>query len=84
VGGQYVNAVTIDKELRSRLNGLDQQVVLTDENGYPIGYFLPAQDYQRLMLHSLEIPLSTDEIERRRKNKGGRPLKEIWSNLRAE
>ena len=82
--GVNVDAVALDKELRSRLNGLDQQMVFTHENGNALGYFLPAQDYQRLVLNSIEIPLDKNEIERRRQNKAGSSLQEIWTRLGAK
>ena len=78
-----MNAITLDGELRARLNGLNQQMMITDENGTLVGFFLPAQDYQKLMLEALKIPLSDEEIERRRKETTGSPLVEIWQRLGA-
>ena len=34
-----MNTITLDSELRARLNGLDQQMILTDEKGTPLGFF---------------------------------------------
>jgi hypothetical protein len=79
-----VNAITLDNELRARLNGLDQQLMFTDENGNPVGFFLPAQDYRKLMLNSMQIPLSEEEIQKRRKEKTGSSLQEIWDRLGAK
>ena len=76
-----MNTITLDSELRARLNGLDQQMILTDEKGTPVGFFLPAHDYHKLMLGVLRIPLSEEEIERRRKEKTGSSLEEIWKRL---
>jgi hypothetical protein len=78
-----MNAITLDNELRSRLNGLDQEMMFTDERGTPIGFYLPANDYHKLVLHALKIPLSDEEIERRRKEKTGSSLDEIWKRLGA-
>ena len=79
-----MNAIALDSELRARLNGLDQQMMLTDENGTPVGFFLPVHDYRKLMLDALKIPLSAEEIERRRKEKTGSSLEEIWQRLGAK
>ena len=79
-----MNTVTLDNDLRARLNGLDQQMMFTDDKSQPIGYFLPAQDYMNLMLRSLSIPLSAEEIERRRKETTGSSLEDIWKRLGAK
>jgi len=79
-----VNTVTLDKDLRARLNGLDQQMMFTDDKGQPVGYFLPARDYLNLMLRCLTIPLSEEEIERRRKETAGGSLEDIWKRLGAK
>lgn len=79
-----MNAISLDRELRARLNGLDQQTMFTDENGTTVGFFLPAEDYHKLILDGLKIPLSDEEIERRRQEKTSSTLPEIWKRLGAK
>jgi hypothetical protein len=79
-----MNVIPVDSELRARLNGLNEHMVFTDENGQAVGFFVPAGEYRRLVLHSLEIPLSDQEIARRRQEKGGSSLQDIWSRMGAK
>jgi hypothetical protein len=78
---QTVNTIALDKDLQARWKGLDQQLLVTDDKGDPLGYFLPAQDYRNLMLRSLAIPLSAEEIARRRQETAGSSLEDIWKRL---
>ena len=34
-----MNAIMLDDELRAKLNGLNKQTMLTDEDGTPVGSF---------------------------------------------
>jgi hypothetical protein len=78
--------VTIDPELRAKLNGLNEQLEVCDENGHTLGHFLPADVYRKLFYHALatESPHSAEELERRHKLGGGRSLAEIWKSLGAK
>jgi hypothetical protein len=76
-----MTTITLDKETRARLNGLDEFTWILDENGNLLGVFLSPAMYRDLSCASLEIPLSEEEIERRRKETGGRSLAEIWKSL---
>jgi hypothetical protein len=44
-----MNTITLDPELRARLNGLDQQMEVRDEGGRVMGHFLPAGLYRELV-----------------------------------
>jgi hypothetical protein len=76
-----MSKLTIDAELRTKLNGLNQSIEFCEESGQVVGRFLPEEEYQKLLYAALEIPLPPEEIERRRKEKGGRPLAEFWREL---
>ena len=41
--------VIVDQSLRSKLNGLDEQVELCDESGRTMGHFLPDDLYRKLL-----------------------------------
>jgi hypothetical protein len=67
--GRIMAAITLDSELRSRLNGLNEQLEVRDENGVVVGHFLPTKAYMALM-YELERnrPVDPAEIERARED----------------
>jgi hypothetical protein len=73
--------VTIDNTLRSKLNGLDEQIELCDESGRTLGHFLPADTYARLIYDWVNAQVTDEELEQARQEPGGRPLEEIWKSL---
>jgi len=75
--------LTLDAELRSRLNGLDEQLEICDEAGRTVGHFLPSAVYDDLFYAALaaETPHSKEELRRRHQETGGRSLAEIWRDL---
>lgn len=73
--------VTVDESLRSRLNTFTEHLELCDESGRTIGRFLPEATYRKLLYSSVESRFSAEETERRRQEKGGRSLAEIWQSL---
>jgi len=75
-----MSKITLDPELRARLNGLNHQVTVVDEAGQAVGLFLPMDDYKAL-LRNMPIPFSEEEIARRRQETGGCSLQEIWQRL---
>jgi hypothetical protein len=72
-----MNQVIVDPDLRARLQGLEQQTAFCDESGQPLGLFLPLAEYRKL-LATVQIPLSEEEIERRKRETGGSSLEEFW------
>jgi hypothetical protein len=81
-GGNLMDKVILDPALREKLNGLDREVELCDETGRTVGHYLPDAVYRKLVLASLKIRLTEEEIEQRRQQKGtGRSLAEIWKRL---
>lgn len=75
--------VTLDDSLRGMLNGCQEEVEFIDESGRPVGHFLPQDVYQKMLYAWVEsqCPFSKEELERRRRETGGRSLKEIWKDL---
>ncbi len=75
--------LTLDSDLRSRLNGLNEPLELCDEAGRPVGHFLPHSLYEDLFYAALaaESPHSKEELKRRHQEAGGRPLAEILQRL---
>ena len=73
--------VIADEALRSKLNGLDEQIEVCDEGGRTLGHFVPADLYQKLLYAWLNAQVSDEELERRRQEPRGRTLPEIWKSL---
>jgi hypothetical protein len=73
--------VILDAALRAKLNGLQSQLELCDESGHTLGYFVPAGNPGVAATPLFHSPISAQEIERRRKETGGRTLAEIWASL---
>jgi hypothetical protein len=75
--------VLIDESLRSKLNGLNEEMELCDESGRTPGHFLPADLFRKLLYAyaESECPYSKEELERMRQETGGRSLAEIWERL---
>jgi hypothetical protein len=79
-----MSRVTLDSDLRSKLNGLNEQVEVCDESGRTVGHFLPAKEYDRLIykILAVEFPFSEEDLRRLREDPSpGRPLAEIWKSL---
>ena len=51
-------------------------------NGEPLGYFVPKDEYLKL-LYALERqqPMDLEELKRISEEPGGRSLKDIWKSL---
>jgi hypothetical protein len=78
-----MSKVTLDAQLRAKLGGGSGMIELYDENDRPFGYFVPAEDYQKLLCAAAEAacPYSADELRAMQQESGGRPLAEIWRSL---
>jgi hypothetical protein len=75
--------IVLDTALREKLNGLSEQMEVHNEKDEVVGVFLPMSLYKYL-LRTVPIPFSADEIERRRQEKGGCSLEEIWQRIGAK
>ena len=77
--------LTLDADLRSKLNGLDEPLEVCDEFGRTVGHFLPSALYDELFYAALaaESPHSKEELRRRHQETRGRSLAEIWKDLKA-
>ncbi len=73
-----MSRVTIDAALLSKLANVLQTVELCDESGRVVGRFTPVIDKARHP--GMEPQISEEEIERRMKIGGGRPLREILAD----
>jgi hypothetical protein len=72
--------VTINNSISQTLDQFSEPVELFDPSGRLIGQFLPASTL-RISRPSDDCPISEEELQRLRTQKGGRPLAEIWKDL---
>lgn len=73
--------ITVNAETRTKLDGLEEVVEICDASGRTLGYFHPVPepvDYKALIAQS---PVSDEELEELRKQRTGRPLKDILRDL---
>jgi len=71
--------VTIDAATLAKLKDLRDMVELCDEAGRVWGHFLPGPP--RDANGEIIVPFSEEELELRSQERGGRPLKDILSDL---
>jgi hypothetical protein len=76
--------ITVDDSLKDRLDGLNKQLELCRPDGKVLGRYLPEKEFRRLLYASVEIPYSDEEIARRRAQRGGCSLEEIWKRVGRE
>jgi hypothetical protein len=79
-----MSKIILDPELRGKLNGLTQQVEVCDESGRTVGHFVPVETYEKLLYALAEAQRpqrSGEDIEKRRRETGGRTLPDIWKAL---
>jgi hypothetical protein len=72
--------LTLDPQLRAKLNGLNEQIEFCDENGQTIGHFVPTDFYMQLVYAWLNAKVTDEELEQAAQEPG-RPLAEIWKSL---
>ncbi len=73
----------VDKELQSKLNGLNSELEVCDGSGKTLGRFLPEESYRKLCYAAViaACPFSDEELARRRQETGGLSLPEILKSL---
>jgi hypothetical protein len=72
--------IILDPAMREKLNGLNEQIEIRDENDALVGVFLPAAHF-RALTGSIEIPFTDEEIELAKKSGGGCSLAEFWKRM---
>ena len=84
-GIRTMSKITLDHELRAKLNGLTEHLEIYDEAGQIVGHFLPPALYAKFVYTALaaECPYGAEELERMHRETGGGPLADLWKNLGA-
>jgi len=73
-----MNKIIIDDVLREKLDGMHEPVKLCDSSGKAIAYITPIID--AAFYESLDSPNCEEELARREREGGGRPLSEILAD----
>ncbi len=73
--------ITLDSEVCRKLDEVAETVEICDLEGRVIGFFLPDIGRPGVPPADLRVPLSDEEVERRRKVRSGRTLDEILRGL---
>jgi hypothetical protein len=76
-----VDKVTLDDDLRAKLNGLNEEVEFCEASGETVGYYVPRQQFLRMLVDISKAQVSDEELERRANEPGGSTLAEIWKRL---
>jgi hypothetical protein len=76
-----MSKVTLDPQLRAKLNGLNEQLEICDEAGKTVGHYLPDAVYMRLLYDSVNARVTDEELRRAADEPGGCSLAEIWQRL---
>jgi hypothetical protein len=66
--------IVVDDDLRAKLGDFKSPVTLQDASGRVLAYLTPAED--RSIYDELDMGISQDELNRRRKSSGGKSLEE--------
>jgi len=73
--------ITLDPEVCRKLDAVAETVEICDLEGRVIGFFLPDIGRPGVPPADLRVPLSVEEVERRRQARSGRTLDEILRGL---
>ena len=73
--------VTVESCVGEKLCSSASQVVVCDEKGRALGFFVPIADRPEAGGLQLEPLLSIEETEKLRENRTGKPLEEILTRL---
>ena len=74
-----MSRLVVDAQLPAKLAALTQPVELVDVSGRVLGTYFP--DFNASEWEDREPPLSAEELERRRREPGGRKLSDILNDL---
>lgn len=78
-----MSKITLDAELRSKLNGLNEELEICDESGATVGHYVPAKVYRSMIYQIAEAqcPHTEEELKELSKQTGGRTLAEFWKAM---
>ncbi len=78
-------AITLDPELRARLNGLTEHLEVRDEHGTTVGHFVPDEQYRELLYAwaraKFADPAEFERARREYQSEGGLSTPEAVAHL---
>jgi hypothetical protein len=79
------NRITADDVLRKKLGDLAVPLEVCDDSGKALGHYLPAETYRALLYSSANEPqISSEELQARFAEPGGRKLADILRDLQSK
>jgi hypothetical protein len=76
-----MTAIMIDEGLREKLQGVQHEVALCDQNGRTIGHFLSEAEYTKLLYERARNLFTDEELDKAEQEPDGKPLAEILARL---
>ncbi len=73
--------VTLEEMQKLPERNLTEHLVVCDKTGHVVGHYLPVDAYNRLVCQWANSQVTTDKLQQRLEEKGGRTLTEIWAEL---
>jgi len=74
--------VVLDRAVIAQLLEVKDYLRIRDPNGQLLGFYLPQNNNTTQLLLALEPDVTTEELERRRNERGGKTLAEFWAEMR--
>jgi hypothetical protein len=76
-----MSKITVDQLLASKLNGLNTQLQFCDASGKTLGFFIPLEEYEKLVFEWVKIKYPPEELERIAQEPGERTTAEVLARL---
>ncbi len=76
-----MQTITLDSDLRAKLNGLNQPLEILDETGKTLGHYLPDSVYRHLLYSAVEKSCPYNEQELKRRREEGSTLANFWKQM---
>lgn len=78
-----MNRALADDTLRSKLGEFRTQTELFDKEGHVLGIFIPAPVHDAALYDYIAAQISDEELERRKKEPGGKTTAELLEYLQS-
>jgi hypothetical protein len=76
-----MSKVIVDPILSSKLNGLNTQIQFCDASGKTLGFFIPFEEYEKLVIEWAKLRYPAEELERIAQEPGERTTAEVLARL---
>lgn len=77
-----MSKIVLEPSVLAKFDGLDTGAEICDESGRTIGYFVPSSDRIRELYDWAREQFTDEELERARREPGGRTIEEILARLK--